>query len=172
MAYYSDLKISQMSVNQMSKLISTGELTEKRLRQAYSYLRSKAMSREKRVGTERVVSEFGNTEREYFRKSKSLTTTSQLIREIADVNRYLRSPRSTITGLKQQRSKTINAANSFGFDVDESNYPDFAKFMQWFKSSEFALKFDSGSEEVAEVFNSEAAGPRDWRRLFEAYSRG
>ena len=45
------------------------------------------------------------------------------------------------------------------------------KFLKWFKSSEFAMKYDSDSPVVAEVFNEEKSNPEQWRKLLEEYSR-
>lgn len=169
MAFISYTQVSKMSYNQLTKALSSGEVTEKYLRSAYSALRAKATRREKSVSRAKVVNEFGNTDREYFRKSANLPTTSELLHELVDVNKFLGSKRSTITGLKQQRENTINAAEKMGFDVDRDNYKDFVDFMKWFKSSEYAKLYDSDSEEVAEVFNSTVATAKDWKKAFKAY---
>ena len=171
MKWFSENQISGMSVNQLSKALSSGELSEKQLRQAYSSLRSKAMSRAKRVGSERVTSEFGNTPDAYFQTLKGLPTQSQLVRAVVDVTRFLKSKQSTITGLKSQRQNVINSAEKMGFDVDTGNYREFVEFMRWFKASEFSKLYDSDSEEVREVFNSESAGAGNWRRAFEEFTR-
>lgn len=169
MAFISFSKVGQMTYNQLTKALTSGEVTEKYLRSAYSALRSKATRREKTVSRADVVKEFGNVDREVFRKTKNLTTTSELLHELADVNKFLKSKRSTITGLKQQREQIIDFAEKNNFDVDRGNYKEFIEFMRWFKASEFAKKYDSDSEEVAEVFNSSAANASDWKKAFEAY---
>ena len=169
MAFISFSKVGQMTYNQLTKALTSGEVTEKYLRSAYSSLRSKAMRRDKTVSKANVVQEFGNIDREVFRKSKNLTTTSELLHELSDVNKFLKSKRSTITGLKQQREQVLDFAEKNNFDVDRGNYKEFIEFMKWFKASEFAKKYDSDSEEVAEVFNSSAANASDWKKAFEAY---
>lgn len=158
-------QISQMSYNQLGAALVSGELSAKRLKSYYSGARAKALARSARV----QKSEFGEiADKPYFSKVKNLTTDRALLHEIADVNKYLKSDRSTITGQKRQREKYIDTAQSRGFDIDEENYTDWIKFIQWFKNSEFALAFDSDSEEVEEVFQ-EGAGPDDWKALFNEY---
>lgn len=167
---YSD--IAGMSLNRLKKAVVSGELSVPEIKTAYTSLRRTAMQRERRVGAAAIVKEFGNTDREYFRKPSTLTTTADLLRELADVNRYLKSKRSTITGLKDQRKNVINSVREMGFDVDTENYSDFIKFMNWFRSSEYSMKYDSDSEEVAEVFNSEKAKKSAWKKAFQAFQRG
>lgn len=167
---YSD--IAGMSLNRLQKAVVSGELSVPEIKTAYTSLRRTAMQRERRVGAANIVKEFGNTDREYFRKPSTLNTTADLLRELADVNRYLKSKRSTITGLKDLRKNVINSVQNMGFDVDNENYPEFIKFMNWFKSSEYSMKYDSDAEEVAEVFNSEKAKKSVWKKAFQAFQRG
>jgi len=171
MAYITNRQIQGMSYTQIGKALVTGELTEARLKSYYSSARSTAMSRASRVGQ---TTEFGDIEKPYFSKVRNLPTTNALVREIADVNRYLNSKRSTIAGLKQQRSERLESLERHGFDfVDESNYGDFVNFMKWFKSSEFAKYYDSNDDEVSEVFEqAENATPEEWARLFKEYTSG
>ena len=63
---YSD--IAGMSLNRLKKAVVSGELSVPEIKTAYTSLRRTAMQRERRVGTAAVVKEFGNTDREYFRK--------------------------------------------------------------------------------------------------------
>ncbi len=171
MSYITNTQISKMTYNQLGKALTSGELTEQRIRSAYSELRKLAMSRNRRVSAESVTQKFGN-ETEYFRTNKNLVTTSQLLHELADVNKYLHGYRSTITGLKKHRQNVMDSAEKLGFDIDASNYPDFVRFMNWFKSSEYSKLYDSSSIEVSEVFNSERASRSSWERAFQLFARG
>lgn len=168
--YISETKIAGMSYNQLTRLVDAGRVSAKELRSAYSSLRKTAKSRERNVSKESVVQQFGNTEKENFRTSKNLVTTSELLHELADVGKYLRGKRSTVSGLKEQRRGVIEQMEAQGFDIDEENYPDFIKFMRWFKASEYSKLYDSDSEEVSEVFNSGSTTPRDWKKLFKEIS--
>ena len=86
--YYTNLQIQSMSYNELAKMLTAGEITEKRLRSYYTDARKKAVARNRRV----QESEFGGVaESEVFLKSRSLPTQSALLHEIADVSKYLSS---------------------------------------------------------------------------------
>lgn len=165
--YISNAKIAGMSYTQLTRLVDAGRISVKDLRSTYSQLRTTAKSRERTVSRENVVEQFGNVDRQNFRQQKNLVTTSELLHELADVGKFLRSNRSTVTGLKQQREGIIDEMQQQGFDVDQDNYREFIEFMRWFKSSEYSKLYDSDSEEVSEVFNNGETSPRDWKQLFE-----
>lgn len=167
--YFFSSQIQKMKFPQLKQYVESGDISEKRLREYYTEARRKAMGRKKRVSASGIVEEFGNDEREYFMRTKNITTTSQLLHEIVDVNRYLNSKRSTITGLRQQRQNTIDMASELGFDIDEDNYRDFIKFMQWFKASEYSKAYDSDSQTVLSVFNESRADPASWQQAFETF---
>ncbi len=163
--YYTNLQIQGMSYNQLGNLLASGEISEKRLRSYYTDARSKAVSRNRSVQR----SEFGKTaESETFMKLRNLTTQSALLHEIADVNKYLGSKRSTIGGQREIRRNYIENARENGMNIDESNYDKWIRFITWFKESEYALAYDSDAEEVEQAFE-EGAGPEDWEAIFEEY---
>ena len=129
---------------------------------------SEIKKRIQRLNKPKNIEQFGQPEQEFFRMTKNLTTSSELLKEIRDISRFLTNKGSTITGLKERRDFTIERLKEYGFDVDKSDYPDLQKFMKWFKASEFSKKYDSDSPQVAQVFNTEKASPEDWRKAFEA----
>lgn len=169
-------KIQNMSYNQLGKAIINGEYTVSELKKAYTQMRDIAVKRAKRLGSEKTVKEFGSSKMymnngEYFRKLKGITSTGELVREIADVSKFLKSKKSTITGLKETRKTLIDRLNEMGFEVSQSDYINLLKFLKWFKSSEYSMKYDSDSPVVAEVFNEEKSNPEEWKRLLEEYSK-
>lgn len=164
------INLATLTYNQLKKALTAGQITEKQIKRHYADIRKTAVSRQRNV-LKHAGSEFGAIEKETFTKVRNITTTDQLLRETADINKYLRSPKSTITGLKIQREKIIDKAESLGFDIDNETYAKWLEFMNWFRNSEFVKVYDSASEEVAEAFNSaESASPEDWRRAFEAFT--
>ena len=168
--YVRDSQIASMSYNELVKALTSGAVTVERLKSYYVDARRKAMSRDR--SRQKVGDQFGGLDKQYFTKVKNLTSTSSLLHEISDVNRFLGSKKSTITGLKQIRENTINRAESLGFDLNYDNYSDWVRFMNWFKSSEFAKAFDSSSEELAEAFNNaDSATPKDWSKALEEFTR-
>lgn len=166
--YYADYEIRNMSYNQLGKMVSSGEISMKRLKSYYTSARRTAMQRTKRV----QKSEFAKlVPPEYFRKVRNLVTTSDLLHEITDVSRYLRSKSSTITGLRKSRTSQIDYLQSHGFEyVNESNYFSWIKFIQWFKGSAYSAMYDSDEPQVEEVFSmAEQGSPEEWERLFKSF---
>ena len=168
--------IQDLSYQELGNMLTSGTFTPKQLRNAYTQMRDIAVKRLKRLESEKNVKQFGKpnlyiNNGEYFRKTKYLTSESELLKEIADVSKFLTSKRSTISGLKETREKTLETLREAGYEISKDQYVDFMKFMKWFKSSEFSKRYDSDSPVVAEIFNSEKASPADWRRAFEQYSK-
>lgn len=167
--------IQSLSYQELGEQLVSGGLTSRQLRNAYTQMRDIAVKRLKRLETPKNVQQFGKpnlyiNNGEYFRKTKYLVSETELLKEIADVSKFLTSKRSTISGLKETREKTLETLREAGYEIDKSQYVDFMKFMKWFKASEFSKRYDSDSPVVAEIFNSERANPGDWRRAFEQFS--
>lgn len=164
-------RIQSLSYSELGKAVVSGEFTTKMLRQAYSQMRSVAVKRYERISSEKNVKQFGEPSLhfdngEYFRMTKYIVGQAELLKELRDVSRFLTSKGSTVSGLRERRNYTINLLNESGWGIDKSDYPKLREFMKWFKASEFSKKYDSDSEVVGQVFNTERATPEDWRRAF------
>lgn len=157
-----------MTVNQVVKALSSGDVTMKELRKEYSRLRSIAQKRIGRI--EKSAIPFTKGARPYFSKLTNIVTERDLVREYAELSRFIESKSSTAKGRREQREKTIDTLQKRGFDVDKNNYMQFLNFMEWFKHSEYAAKYDSNSDIVQEVFDTASmkAGSREWKKLFKA----
>ena len=163
--YYTNLQIQSLSYNELAKMLTAGEITEKRLRSYYTDARKKAVARNRRV----QQSEFGEiAESETFLTSRNLPTTSALLHEIADVSHYLRSKRSTIAGQREIKRNYIETAKERNLKVDDANYDKWIKFIKWFKESKYSSVFDSDAEEVEDAYE-EGADEADWERIFDEF---
>lgn len=156
------------SITELGKALSAGQISEKTLRRVYNERRRTARRRLATVSSEAVKAEFGNQPDEYFQRSQNLVTTSQLVHALVDVNKFMRSGESTISGLRHQKEQYIERAQERGLPVDESNYTSWIQFIRWFKNSQYALLYDSDSEEVEEAF-SEGVTPADWEQAFRSF---
>lgn len=169
MKWVSRSQIQKMSYQELGKALTSGRISEKRLRSAYSELRSVAMKREKTLS--KRGAEFGVEKEQSFMKLKNITSTSNLLKELADVNRFLNKSTSTITGLKEQREKVIGRAQEAGVDVNYKNYADWLRFLKWFKESQYSLIYDSDSEAVAEAFNNaDGMSAADWEQAMMEFN--
>ena len=111
-------KIQNLSYQELGKAVVSGDYSLKQLRQAYSQMRSTAQKRIQRLNKPENIRQFGQPEKEFFRTTKALTTSSELLKEIKDISKFLTNKGSTITGLKERRDFTINKMQEYGFDVD------------------------------------------------------
>ena len=162
--------IGGATYNQIGKMLTTGRVTEAELRKYYSRARQTALKRVKAVeGTELAFVR----NRPEFRTIKQTVTTSDLVREIADVNKFL-GGKTTKTGRREHRDSVINSLHEKGIDfVTTENFNRWTEFMDWARSSGVIGRgFDSESDEVEETFKAaESLGARDiasYKELFEA----
>lgn len=162
-------KIQNLSYQELGKAVVSGNYSLKQLRQAYSQMRSTAQKRIERLNKPKNIRQFGQPEKEFFRTTKALTTSSELLKELKDVSKFLTTKGTTISGLKERRDYTIERMKESGFNVDKKDYPELIRFMEWFKTTEFAKQYDSDSPVVAQVFNTEKPNEDDWERAFNAF---
>lgn len=106
------------------------DMGEREFRKIYTEQRDMAQKRLKRLRN----SEFSNTEfvQNYddFPKLSDIHTSRDLIFQMSELNRFLGSPRSSITGQNEIRKRTVETLQQRGYDVDNSNYNDFQFLIQ------------------------------------------
>ena len=159
-----------MPYPEMLAKFKKGTLTQSLLKSYYSSARKTAMKRLK-VLAEKGAS-YGAEYNNDFLTVRELSTPDVLLKEIRDINTFLNTKRTTLTGLKKERNFIIDYFGRAGFNITYENYPDFIKFMEWFKDSEFVKKMDSDSELLAEAFNtSSSASVDDWREAITEVCR-
>lgn len=160
-----------MTVNQVVKALSSGSTTMKELRKEYSRMRSIAQKRIGRI--EKSAIPFTKGSRPYFSKLVNIVTERAFVREYAALTQFLESKASTAKGRRDTREKTIKTLQERGFNVNNGNYMKFIEFMEWFRHSEYAAKYDSNADIVQEVFDmaSVEAGSREWKKLFKALEK-
>lgn len=122
-------------------------MTNRAIRQEYSKLRSTANKRLQRLEAA------GLGDRGKFRfpviKGK---TDAEIAAQLADVSRFLKDPRTTVTGEKKFVEGELKMLREKGYDfVDRSNFYDFIKFMDEKRAEVGGKLFDSG--DAADVFN-------------------
>ena len=151
-----------MKYPEMLQKLNKGTLTESMLRKYYSSARKTAMKRLKTLSEKGGA--FGAVYNNDFLTLKELGNKEALLKEIRDVNAFLNTKRTTLTGLKKERSFVIEYFGKAGFNITNESYPDFVRFMEWFKDSEFVKLIDSDHAFLAEAFNNaETATEEDWR---------
>ena len=82
---------------------------------------------------------------------KNIKSKSELAQRLSDLSRFILSERSTVSGLKDLRSRRVKALHEHGFTfVDDSNYGEFAEFMEAYKNELLDMEYDSG--DAAELY--------------------
>lgn len=130
----------------ISALKNPAVWTEKELRAEYSRLRAIANKRIARL----EASEFSGTAAQIIRYNKgkyiplkNIKSKEQLAFLVKDVSKFITSKASTVSGQRGIRTKTIDSLRAAGFEeINESNYEEFGKFMEYMRSME-GEKFDS-----------------------------
>lgn len=146
-----DSNIRSSSYNRLAADLSRGILSTDQLRAYYVKARKLASDRLRRIARSDIAYQDAAP---VFRKVKNLITDRDLLSEIADINRFLNSKYSTVTGRRAARKQSLATLRSRGMDfIDESNYNNWIRFMQYFKASGVNLYLDSESQEVEELFN-------------------
>lgn len=107
------------------------DLGEREFRKIYTQQRAIAQKRLNRLrGSDFSNTEFVQNYDKNFPKLGEINTSRDLIFQMSEINRFVSSPRSTISGQKEIRARTVETLQSRGYDVDNSNYNDFNYFIQ------------------------------------------
>lgn len=158
--------------NQLGSMLTSGKVSESELRKFYSEERKIANKRSGRLQSA------GLTElNENFRKTANLVTTQDLIREIADVNRFIKG-KTTVTERRadiRKKLEKMHSRNMF-LNVDEHNFSKFTRFMDWARSTSRLERYSSESDEVELTFdtvvNTGASTAAEFEELFLAVTGG
>ena len=166
--------IRQSTYLQLGKLLTSGEISEAAMRNYYRTEVKKARNRISKLKNKKVIAEYGEQDLPRFMSLRNLITTSALLHEIADLNKFLNKRTSLISGLKHEKKYRMEYLQNVGFNVTEENYLRWDEFIKWFYLSEYSKKFEYVDEVIGEVFEeamaNEKTSPEDWDKLFEKYA--
>lgn len=158
---------------EIAKAMENPELA-KQIRADYSEMRRLANERLKRfVGTEFEDSSSYKKNSCKYVPLKEIKSDKELAYLITDLNKFVNSKTSTVTGLKQQRSEAVEILNERGYDfINEKNIKKFGDFMDDLRQRKIAGLYDS--ERLAEMFEiaeREKVDPKLVADRFEEYER-
>ena len=164
---------SNMSYMQLQRLFERGQLDPYEAMKDYTRMRDSAMRQVRRIQQSdvRMVAE-----RPEFVKPSQISSTTDLLHAIADIQQYKRSGNYTIRERREKRDESIRTMHSHGMDfVNSSNYNTWAKFMQWFHDNKVDKIFGSRDDVVEEFFDDnweelEDTPVSEWEELFEEYA--
>lgn len=137
---------------QMQKLENPKLWTDRQMRAEYSRLRAVANKRISRL----QKSDFSESEAVQqnvgkFSKLAEISDRHELATKLNEVQRFLSAKSSTISGQKEIRATTIASLKEAGFDIQEKDYAEFGKFMEWARRT---LGPDFDSEQAADIYSA------------------
>lgn len=125
--------------------LRSGTFTIEEMRKQYSYARSVAMKRLKRLSE----SEFSESQtvlknKNLFKPLSEIKSESELIKRLYIVQKFVRSKGSTIKGQYELRKKAVQAAQEKGLDfITEENISEFGQYMDYLRAKYKGAQFDS-----------------------------
>ena len=132
--------------------LRSGTLTPEEMRSHYSYLRKIANKRLQRfVGTEFEDAQSYIKNVGKFVPISDINNERELMFKLYEVNKFIRSRSSSVTGLRQIRNETIETFHDRGFTwVNKNNIKQFGDYLEYMRAKYGAKQFDS--ERAAELF--------------------
>ena len=128
----------------------------KAMREEYSRLRAVAQKRLQRLGKSKYAgSEVYKYYNDTFKKLKNIQDKG-LPEALTSINRFLSNPLSTLRGQTELRNTRIETLQSYGYNVNESNFDKVIEVMEEVRSMIQSKLYDSDQvlQEVVEIVNS------------------
>ena len=125
--------------------LKSGIFKVEEMRAQYSYMRTVAQKRLKRLGE----SEFAESQAylknvKTFKRLSEIETESELIMRLYSVRKFIESKGSTIKGQEEIRRKAVEAAREKGLDwINEGNIAEFGQYMDYLRAKYKGAQFDS-----------------------------
>lgn len=129
-------------------------IPEREIRQEYTRLRDIAQKRLRRLGE----SEFSSAasyqwNRDRFKPLREVQSPAELAHLLIDVTKFLQARSSSVQGMKNIQSETVNTLQAKGYDcINKTNIRQFGEFMEWYRER-YNQKKGGNSEAVAQLFN-------------------
>ena len=148
--------------------IKTGH--EKTIRKEYTRLRDIAQKRLKRLD----AAGYSDTQTykqnvAHYPKLKDIKSIFDLAQRISDLANFVKSPGSTVSGLKSRRQKTLEKLHEHEYSfVDESNLDAYGEFMEEYRNQKLDQEYDSGDAyDTFKVMEKHGIDPKDIKDDFE-----
>ena len=127
-------------------------LTPEEMRKHYSYLREVANKRLARFkGTEFEKEKIYNKNRNKFVPLKEIKNERELKHKLYEVNKFVRSRASSVSGLKQIRKQTLETLKDRGINfINKKNIKEFGQYMDFLRSKYGSKQF--GSEQALVLY--------------------
>lgn len=166
-------RFGNMSFAKMSDLLESGKIKIADIRKYYTDARSKAVKRVARVMKSDVP--FIDAAPDF--KKTSQLSDADLLKEVSDINKFLRGETYGATTVPERRAikkKAIETLKKRGFTfINNTNFQDWARFQKWMRSVGISAEYDSDSPTLVNVFKQaqkeKNQSAQRWSELFNEY---
>lgn len=154
-----NLPVEQYTPYALLVKLGKEEISEKDLRREYTRLRNIAQKRIVRLNEDPLLKRLENVKDAIstgFPTLKEIGKSSTaLVGHLAGLRSFLTKEESTVYGARRKFERNVRKAReAVGDFVDEGNYPDFDRFMQFARGT--TRGFRVGSPEIADFFDDNA----------------
>lgn len=168
-------KYKSLSAYRLESMYEEGKLNMKELQKYYVDARAIANKRINRVQASDVP--FIDAP-PVFAPAKGLTP-EQLLKEVGEVNKFLRGQMygaTTVPERRKIREKAIETLHKHGLDfVSTSNFNEWAKFQRWYKNTAVSLLSDSDADVLINIFQQAArdgkTDSKTWKELYTEFQK-
>lgn len=140
----------------------------------YSEMRKLANKRLKNfVGTEWESSKQYRMNAGKYKKISDIKDDTELAHLLTELHDFVKSSTSTVTGLKQQRNRTIETLHERGYTfINKDNLRQFGDFMDDMRQRQLAGSYDSDRlAETSEMAEKKGVSPKVLADRFSEYER-
>ena len=148
--------------------IKTGH--EKAIRKEYTRLRDITQKRLKRL----AAAGYADTQTykqnvAHYPKLKDIKSIFDLAQRLSDLANFVKSPGSTVSGLKSRRQKTLEKLHEHEYSfVNESNLDEYGEFMEEYRNQKLDQEYDSGDAyDTFKVMEKHGIDPKEIKDDFE-----
>lgn len=146
----------------------------KNIRKDYSKFRAVAQKRLKRLGSSMFKD--SQSYRKYkikFKTLKEIKSPQELAQRMSELERFINSKTSTVSGQKEIMLKSLDTLHSNGYDfVNESNFISYGEFMEEYRNQLLDMEYDSGqAADTFEVLEKKKIDPSVIKEEFELFMK-
>lgn len=168
------MNLNGMSYNQLAANLKKGNVSLSDIRKEYQRSRAAANKAIKRIEKSEVPFSSGAAKPVFTPSSQ--VPDKDILKALADVNRFRESPYGTVRARKKARDSFIMQINKdAGREiVSKSNYGTYINFMEWFRDNKLNKIYGSKDDIIEDFFEEnweelESAEKNDWFELFDNF---
>lgn len=160
--------LSGATYTQVGKMLSEGKVTEAELKKYYKGALAAAEKRQQR-SIEAGLAKEGQS---VGLKPRNITSVMELVRNVADVNKYLKAP-TTVKQRTEVMNKALKTMHNRGMfkGVNKGNFNQFTRFMDWARAAGVLKTYSSESDVIEEtvdaVISTGASTAAEFQELFD-----